>query len=345
MDTKNITRLMITTAVDRGIKEMADDPKRTLRKLADMGRQFSTGRFQPEIFEVITTILKKEDSPYYKLLQDFIFTTDFNCIKTFGINMGYDSWTYYARVLRKKSQELGFYIPWVIDFRYEPADSSHSSIQTKDMQKIIDQAQPLGCNTYCILNDGEFSTNTDIYDLFIKNEYCGFFYLLSDAQVTSVQASKLKKAANVLLLVNADSPNAKDTCQLLHDSGVLFSIYKVYNEEDIDKLSNPEYYNSLLDYHSGMIFMLKDSTCKTSAGPIIKDLRLNQEVPAILWDLLYDSNLISTILCHSDCSLRFDNDGSVYSNNDSQLNIINNDIALTDIIKKTMPEFEETDDK
>ena len=75
MNTKDITRLMINTAADRGLKEMTDDPKRALRKLVDMGSEFSTGRFQPEIFSIITNILENEDSPYYKLIRDFLFTS------------------------------------------------------------------------------------------------------------------------------------------------------------------------------------------------------------------------------------------------------------------------------
>ena len=116
MDSRKITETMIDTALTRGLKEMEDDPKRTIRKLADMGKQFSTGRFQPKIFEIIQTLLENENSPYYDLLQYFLKHTDHNNAKRFGINIGYYSWTYYARTLREKAKEKGYSIPWSINF-------------------------------------------------------------------------------------------------------------------------------------------------------------------------------------------------------------------------------------
>ena len=76
MDTQRITRLMIDTAVSRGIRDMSDNPKRSIRKLADLGKQFSTGRFQREIIDIIQGLLENDNSPYYSLIEDFLTHTD-----------------------------------------------------------------------------------------------------------------------------------------------------------------------------------------------------------------------------------------------------------------------------
>lgn len=39
MKPNDITRAIIDATVDRGLREIEEDPKRSIRKLADMGKQ------------------------------------------------------------------------------------------------------------------------------------------------------------------------------------------------------------------------------------------------------------------------------------------------------------------
>ena len=49
--TKNdITRGLIDFAVSQCLKNIKEDPYRSIRRLADLGRQFAKGRFQEELF-------------------------------------------------------------------------------------------------------------------------------------------------------------------------------------------------------------------------------------------------------------------------------------------------------
>lgn len=52
MNSQDITRALIDTTVARAMVEMDADPKRSVRKLCDLGRQFSRGRFQNQIFAI-----------------------------------------------------------------------------------------------------------------------------------------------------------------------------------------------------------------------------------------------------------------------------------------------------
>ena len=48
----NITRALIDASVDRGLREIEEDPKRSIRKLTDMGRMFIKGRFMDEVLSI-----------------------------------------------------------------------------------------------------------------------------------------------------------------------------------------------------------------------------------------------------------------------------------------------------
>lgn len=75
MNSQDITRALIDTTVARAMVEMDADPKRSVRKLCDLGRQFSRGRFQNQIFAIFQDLLRNDESPYYQAI-------DFRCAAT-----------------------------------------------------------------------------------------------------------------------------------------------------------------------------------------------------------------------------------------------------------------------
>ena len=76
MSTNTLTRVIIESAVTRGINDMHNDPKRAMRKLTDLGRHFSKNRIRDGIFSVIQEILQNEDTPYYEAVYNLIEATD-----------------------------------------------------------------------------------------------------------------------------------------------------------------------------------------------------------------------------------------------------------------------------
>lgn len=91
--TKNdITRGLIDFAVSQCLKNIKEDPYRSIRRLADLGRQFAKGRFQEELFSLFQRLLLNEDGPYYEMLKQLVSSVDTDSLKTLGINIGYNSW-------------------------------------------------------------------------------------------------------------------------------------------------------------------------------------------------------------------------------------------------------------
>ena len=76
--------------VDRGLKEINEDPRRSIRKLADLGKQFNNGRFMQDLYAIFQDLLRNDDSPYYTAIEHLLQNTDRKALKDFGINMGYN---------------------------------------------------------------------------------------------------------------------------------------------------------------------------------------------------------------------------------------------------------------
>lgn len=365
MDKKKLTRLMIDTIVKRGIGNMADDPRRSIRRLADLGRQFSTGRFQDDIIDIIQTILADENSPYYIMIQSFLDNTDHTCIRKLCINIGYNSWTYDARTLRKKSAELGYVIPWLIIFNLDDNNTKDiidnniiantndtKDINTKDscpalitpeyIKEKIEEARSLGINSFSIMQTGGNEITDKIIDIFRENEESAFFYFLENENLTDIQIAAIKECKNVMISINADKPQSSRTSKQLHDAKLLYSIHHYYDDNDFDNVSsldaNSESLKKYYDYQSSMVFLIPKEGCK-SHGETVKNIRLEGKFPCFIWDMYYDAHLISQrLLGEENGFLELAKDGTILKPGSPKSSSLKT-ASLTDIIKAVMPKY------
>ena len=153
---------MIEAAVDRGIREMQEDPKRSVRKLADLGRQFSRGRFQKNFFDLSQTLLQDDNSPYYTILSRLTRETNHETLKKFGVNIGYTSWTYGASLIRSYEKEHGYDVPWTVFMHYLP----DGPLGLKQIGGLIEEGRSIGIYTYFIYLEEMPEDWTELTELF-----------------------------------------------------------------------------------------------------------------------------------------------------------------------------------
>ncbi len=110
----NLNRTLIETTIRNSIKQIKNDPERSMRNLIDMALSFSNGRFQKHFLEVAQTMLQKETSCYYKIIPDLVANGDTERIVTFGMNIGYNGCTLGAQTIRELEATEHFNIPWSI---------------------------------------------------------------------------------------------------------------------------------------------------------------------------------------------------------------------------------------
>ena len=91
MNTQDVTRSVIRLELARAFRGMESNPKRTLRKLADLGKVCARGSVQKEIFGIFQQCLRYKDSPYFSVMQNLVRNVSAENLTTFGMNLGYNS--------------------------------------------------------------------------------------------------------------------------------------------------------------------------------------------------------------------------------------------------------------
>ena len=171
-----ITRAIIDSTVDRSLREIAEDPKRSVRKLADLGRLFSKGRFTTEVYALVQDLLHNDDSPYYEAIEKILRNSDNQKLKTFGINLGYNGLNIGGKIARNKEKELSYRTPWMISMRINP--SIPNSMSVSEIDNMIRQAKPLGIYCFSIRLEGSLMPLTNLAEIMTLHPDCAFFCLL-----------------------------------------------------------------------------------------------------------------------------------------------------------------------
>ena len=136
-----IRRAIIRSAIERGIQEIRSDPQRGVRKLVDLGTHFSRGRFQKRIFREMQDELVNPNTAYYALVTNLVNRVRAGHIERLGIDIGFNSWTHGAAMIRENEQKKGYNIPWCLVLN-----------QTQEIQYDLDdlmcQGEKLGIYCY-----------------------------------------------------------------------------------------------------------------------------------------------------------------------------------------------------
>ena len=136
-----IRRAIIRSAIERGIQEIRSDPQRGVRKLVDLGTHFSRGRFQKRIFREMQDELVNPNTAYYALVTNLVNRVRAEHIERLGIDIGFNSWTHGAAMIRENEQKKGYNIPWCLVLN-----------QTQEIQYDLDdlmcQGEKLGIYCY-----------------------------------------------------------------------------------------------------------------------------------------------------------------------------------------------------
>ena len=105
---ESVSRVLIETVVRRALREAGDSPERVSRNMIDMALTFAEGSFQRSFFQTAQRLLCDEHSAYYGLVRDIIAHVDAERLITFGMNVGYNSCTRGARIIRENEAAMRF---------------------------------------------------------------------------------------------------------------------------------------------------------------------------------------------------------------------------------------------
>lgn len=304
----SLNKALIETTVRNSIKQIKNDPERNMRNLIDMALSFSKGRFQKHFLESAQTMLKKENSCYYKIIPDLIANTDEERIVTVGMNIGYNSCTLGAQKIRETEANKHFDIPWTVSLEI---DSGSYQKNIQHYLSLLLQGKELGIYTW---NIHVPDTPVYLFELAEANPECTFNIFCTPEAITPALLDDAKEVNNIVFIIKY-SDNMAETCSLLRSQKFLYAIYYNYENESFNSelfdeiMSDTENAKALFTIFISGTALIEDEKLYKH----IQQVRAEQTYLSIPFDFRHDICYIDSIISDNICTIGFRKDGTCYS--------------------------------
>ena len=341
---EEMTRTILKALTKKYIADIVSDPYRSLRNLVDLGSNFAVGEFQNKFFSTAREMLSSNKSAYYDIAMNIVSSIDQETIKTFGVNVGYNSCIHGANMIRENEAECGYNIPGTIVFSVSDADDMDGGIGCGDIAPMIAQGNELGIFTYVIACCE--SGIAEISSLFTQYPDSAFLLFVSSDKISDADAlvDTVSGYNNVLVAVSAKSEQFADVTYKLKEGKILCGAYITYDEATaVNEILPGKYADEIARSLCPFAVLVSDygvsETTRALVTAHVRAVRESQKAPYILIDAFQDLLEIDKIISDDACSIRFDKSGDAYMF-DKKLGYNMKDAPLNRILAQTMPRKE-----
>jgi hypothetical protein len=334
-----LRRAIVRSAVQKGLGEIRQDPKRGIRKLVDLGSHFSRGRFQKRIFAVMQNELVNPSSAYYALATRLISSVKQENLEQFGMNVGYNSWTHGAAVIRQYEAAHGYNVPWCLVLDLTRGLGF-------DLDDLMRQGEKLGIYSYMIFA-GDCQRTSALFPIFAKHGDSAVFLLLPDAQLPQVN---LENVRNVMALLPCSDERTPESAQELHARMCLYGLWARYDGERAPHVLDGSLERLAVALGAPAVFVVPgpeaDGETLEAVREYARRSREKKTEAAFLVDFFSAIEEIDRVISVEACMLGIASDGTIFTAQGPNDKIDINHISLEDVLLCAMPRVTyQTDDR
>lgn len=314
MDNK-INKVLVESAIKKGISDIKDDPQRGIRNLIDLGAYFIKDKFQKNILDVFHKIFNNPKSPYFDMFKNLVRDVDEKILKTFSFNLGYNSLTNGAKVIRENKEIYKCYIPWIINFNLK--DQNEDSLRIDDIIKIVDEGKTLGIYSYMFFIDKDIDF---LFPLLEKEKDSAFFLMTEKDSINKKELDKINSFKNTYISISMEykdikSELLKNTLNLLKGSGALHGVHSYYNHKNAAIIATNRWKRNLRKLNLNSAFLIESNPKDYIANDKIKHFteksRKKKNFKTFLVNYLKDITFIQNSISKDKSYLEIDSLGNL----------------------------------
>lgn len=307
-----MTRTFISAAVDKGFKDIERDPKRSVRQLVDLGTFFAKGRFQRYFFDIFGEMLRNERSSYYKWIHDLVVYANQKQLKTFGMNLAYNSWTVGAKKVRALEKTAGHNVPWTIVFRMDTG----GTLTVDMLDDVIRQGVAMGISCYIFFCSQDYSP-LKLVPVLKKYRNCAFILFVEGCHVTAELSRAMLEVKNTLTCIHWDSTHFLNEAAFMQQSKCFYAAWCDYDSCFSRETYEEQILPHILQARVPFFFFVAADTCSEKKQKEMRAYtvhsRQSQRNPVFCVDFYSDLAFIDDVISSDACVLEFDKNGAAMS--------------------------------
>lgn len=303
MDQDAFKRAVMESVVDRSLRDIRRDPRRGIRRLADLGGVAASGPYQKNFLAMVRRMLEQEDSPYYTMVCNAVQSADSERLKTFGINFGWNCLTVGTKKIRTREQSQTWSIPWSLTLHI---GGGPEDLDAHILIRIIREGMELGIYTYFLFPDGMSRSISTALDAITASEDCAFFLFLPPEQTDAGAIQALTVPRNLMLGISSETPLWQSLAARLRQEGALYFLYRTYDGPDEARdIASGRWADELSPLAGIGSICVAGQDCPAQWGSQVyryaRRSRMEQRYPTLVLDYYLDNLYADACISHAAC--------------------------------------------
>lgn len=283
-----MSQILAETVIRKALKDIKNDPQRSIRNLVDMAVYFCNGKFKEQLLIAIQEMLENENSAYYDLIEDIVINVDNDRLLQFGMNIGYNSCTLGAKKIRNWELEHKRKISWAVTLKIE-----------EDMEyyrKVISEKEQIGIFTWFLIVEKNLM---DVLFLIKDFPESAFIVFCNAERLTEELIDEISNIPNMMIVISYDE-KTEEMCTRLREEKILYGVSYYYHQESISYIKSGDLFYDVQALHPAVTILVPKYECEKSVQEevhqLILETRERQCYSTLAFELCGDIDLIDRII-------------------------------------------------
>ena len=266
-------RLAASKAFDVVLKNVDKNREKEVCKLIDLMEKYMSDEKMDVNYDRAREMVNNKDGALNKYINRVLDEVDPKVLKTMALNLGFESFLYGTKTIRKMRVKYDCNVPWLILMDPTSACNLHCTgcwaaeygnklnLTFEEMDNVVKQGKELGVYFYMFTGGEPLVRKADLIRLCEKHNDCAFLSFTNGTLVDQAFCDELKRIGNLYLAISLEGfsevndlrrgngvfGKVMNAMDLLKQNGLVFGTSICYTSKNCEAVTSEEFVDLMIE--------------------------------------------------------------------------------------------------
>ena len=266
-------RLAASKAFDVVLKNVDKNREKEVCKLIDLMEKYMSDEKLDVNYDRAREMVNNKDGALNKYINRVLDEVDPKVLKTLALNLGFESFLYGTKTIRKMRVKYDCNVPWLILMDPTSACNLHCTgcwaaeygnklnLTFEEMDNVVKQGKELGVYFYMFTGGEPLVRKADLIRLCEKHNDCAFLSFTNGTLVDQAFCDELKRIGNLYLAISLEGfsevndlrrgngvfGKVMNAMDLLKQNGLVFGTSICYTSKNCEAVTSEEFVDLMIE--------------------------------------------------------------------------------------------------
>lgn len=266
-------RMTVSGAIDVVYKQVDKNREDAIIKLVDLMEKYMSDEKMDINYDKARMMIRDKNGTLNHYINRVIDEVDPHVLKTMALNLGFESFLYGTKTIRKMREKYNCNVPWLILMDPTSACNLHCTgcwaaeygnklnLTFEEMDHVVEQGKELGVYFYMFTGGEPLVRKVDLIKLCEKHNDCAFLSFTNGTLVDEAFCAELKRVGNLYLAISLEGfsevndlrrgdgvfGKVMHAMDLLKENGLVFGTSICYTSKNCETVTSDEFVDLMIE--------------------------------------------------------------------------------------------------